>query len=145
MHNCRFSCARIQRSRWDQRWSVHACVLDRYRNTKWLFWISYANHSRDGWKATACRCQTPQVKSRSTKKKVVTLVPHLPHTSWSPMPPSNSPTTARGSRPGSNQENLSSQGRAPCGPAATRQILQNKVNEQEAELQQLKGVESLKC
>ena len=60
------------------------------------------------------------------------------------MPPSNSPSTARSSRPGSNQENPSSQGQAPRGPAATRQILQNKVNEQEAELQRLKGAESLK-
>jgi len=63
------------------------------------------------------------------------------------MPPSNSPSTTHGSRagsthPGSNQENQPTQGRPPRGQTATavRQALQNRVNEQEAELQRLKGV-----
>ena len=67
------------------------------------------------------------------------------------MPPSNSPSTAHGSRPGSthpglNQENLTGQGRPPRGQTANavRQALQNRVNEQEAELQKLKGAKSLK-
>ena len=94
--------------------------------------------------------QPADVKLQKLKVDQPKKSPHLsPTICDSSMAPSNSPSTTHGSHsgsthPGSNQDNLTGQGQPPCGQMATavRQALQNRVNEQEAELQWLKGMRS---
>jgi len=122
---------------------VHACRAQEPEHEVELLNIICLSPHRWGLKATACQCQTPEVKSRSTKKKTS----HLSSTICDSSMPTTHGTHAGSTHPGPNQENLTGQGRPPRGQTATavRQALQNRVNEQEAELQKLKGAKSLKC